>query len=631
MTENETNFINKNSKTLVIGAIIAACLIIYGQTLWFDFINIDDRAYIYENRALLSGFNWSSIKWAFTEFYSAKWHPLTWLSHFLDYALFGLNAGGHHATNVLFHTINSILTFAVFRKMTNDFWKSAIVAMLFAIHPAHVESVAWVAERKDVLSTFFWLLTMLFYFKYAETRKGERENGRRGEREMGRTGEEARLTDSKSDKNLENIANPKEKIATQTNEKSSSPHLPFSLSPFLPISLSLLFTLGLMSKPMLVTLPFVLLLCDFWALERLKKLSDLKPLIIEKLPLFVLTIISSVITFLAQKSVGAAVSLESLTLGERLVNVILSYAKYILMMFYPVNLGFWYPFEPNPNPLAVVGAIALLLGISALCWRERNRRKYLLMGWLWFLGTLVPVIGLVQVGLQSLADRYTYVPYFGLFIMLVWGAGDLFAHFKLDRKLVAAVCAIALTIFGALAFIQTSHWKSSETLYTHTLSFTKNNYFLLTNLCLHHFTKSAPDIAEARCSELLAQTPPSADAHYVLGVLRRQTGKYDQAAQNFQAAIQMRPDWGILYTGLADTFARQGKPDEAEKNLQKAFTINDGSLNNETLARTANNVGTSYLINKQNDKAIQYFTKALELKPDLKEAQDNLKKAKGEQ
>ncbi len=595
MTGNETNFIQKNSKTLVIGAIIAACLIIYGQTLWFDFINIDDRAYIYENRALLSGFNWSSIKWAFTEFYSANWHPLTWLSHFLDYALFGLNAGGHHATNVLFHTTNSILTFVVFRKMTNDFWKSAIVAMLFAIHPAHVESVAWVAERKDVLSTFFWLLTMLFYFKYAETRKGEREKGRKGE----------------------------EKNESNTNA--------FSPSPFLPFSLSLLFALGLMSKPMLVTLPFVLLLCDFWALERLKKLSDLKPLIIEKLPLFVLTIISSVITFLAQKSVGAAVSLESLTLGERLVNVILSYAKYILMMFYPVNLGFWYPFEPNPNPLAVVGAIALLLGISALCWRERNRRKYLLMGWLWFLGTLVPVIGLVQVGLQSLADRYTYVPYFGLFIMLVWGAGDLFAHFKLDRKLVAAVCAIALTIFGALAFIQTSHWKSSETLYTHTLSFTKNNYFLLTNLCLHHFTKSAPDIAEARCSELLAQTPPSADANYVLGVLRRQTGKFDQAAQNFHTAIQMRPDWGILYTGLADTLARQGKPDEAEKNLQKAFTINDGSLNNETLARTANNVGTSYLINKQNDKASQYFTKALELKPDLKEAQDNLKKAKGEQ
>ena len=574
-------------KLPVILALVGACLIIYAQTLNFDFINIDDRAYIYENRAVLSGFNWKTVNWAFTAFYSANWHPLTWLSHFLDYAMFGLNAGGHHATNVVFHTLNSILAFIVFHQMTGDFWKSAIVAMLFAIHPAHVESVAWVAERKDVLSTMFWLLTMLAYFRYCDE-----------------------VTKRQSDKIL------------------------LSLSRFVSpsyILMILFFTAGLMSKPMLVTLPFVLLLCDFWALERLKKLRDLKPLIIEKIPLFALTIVSSVITFLAQKSFGATVSLETLPFAARLANVALSYAKYIVTLFYPVNLGFWYPFEPNQNPLEVIGAIVLLLVISAFCWRERKKRKYFLMGWLWFLGTLVPVIGLVQVGLQSSADRYTYVPFFGLFIMLVWGADDLFEHFKLNKKIVAAICAITILIFGALAYRQTSLWKSSETLYAHTLSITKNNYFLMTNLCLHHLIKSTPEIAETRCTELLEQTPPSPESNNVLGFLRTQTGKYDQAVQNYQAAIRMRPDWGILYANLSDTLSKQGKPDDAEKNLQKAFSVKDASLSNEILARSSNNLGMSFLQKNRNEKAIQYFTKALELKPDLDEAQSNLKKAKGEQ
>ncbi len=574
MSENETNFLQKNSPIIIVGALIAACLIIYTQTLWFDFINIDDRAYIYENRALLSGFNWESVKWTFTAFYSGNWHPVTWLSHFLDFALFGLNAGGHHATNVLFHTLNAVLTFIVFRKITGDVWKSAIVAFLFAVHPTHVESVAWIAERRDVLSTFFWLLTMLFYFRYAKSK----------------------------------VQSPKSKVPNY-------------------ILIILFFALGLMSKAMLVTLPFVLLLCDFWALERFKRLSDLKPLIIEKLPLFALTIVASVITFLAQKSGGAV---EQVSLSERLANAVTAYAKYVVMLFYPVNLGLWYPFEPNKNPLEIIGSAILLLIVSAFCWRERKRRKYLLMGWLWFLGTLVPVIGLVQIGMQNLADRYTYIPYFGLFVMAVWGAGDLLEHFKIDKKIAFAICVISILILSVLAFRQTSLWKSSETLYENSLRVTEKNYFIITNLCLHHFIKSAPQIAEPKCTELLAQTPPSAESNYVLGVLRMQTGKFDQSIQNFEAAIRLRPDWGILYTGLANTLSRAGKPDEAEKNLQKAFSIRDASLNNDILARSANDVGTSFLIQKHNEKAIEYFTKALELKPDLPEAQDNLKKAKGE-
>ncbi len=582
MSENQPK-----STLFVILALIAACLIIFAQTLYFDFINIDDRAYIYENRALLSGFNWESVKWTFTAFYSGNWHPVTWLSHFLDFALFGLNAGGHHATNVLFHTFNSILTFIVFRKMTGDFWKSAVVAFLFAVHPAHVESVAWIAERRDVLSTFFWLLTMLAYFRFVESEK-------------------ARKRESESQK------------------------LSFSPSRFLPFLISVFFALGLMSKAMLVTLPFVLLLCDFWALERLKRLANLKALIVEKIPLFALTIAASVITFLAQKSGGAVVALEQVTFSERLANAVTAYAKYVVMLFYPVNLGFWYPFEPNKNPLEIIGSAILILIISGFCWSERKRRKYLLMGWLWFLGTLVPVIGLVQIGMQNLADRYTYVPYFGLFVMIVWGAADLFEHFKLNKKIALAICAIVVLILSVLSFRQTSLWKSSETLYENSLRITEKNYFIFTNLCLHHFIKSAPAIAEPKCTELFANTPPSPESNYVLGVLRMQTGKFDQSIQNFEAAIRLRPDWGILYTGLANTLARANKPDEAEKNLNKAFSIRDSSLNNDTLARSANDVGTAFLINKRNEKAIEYFTKALELKPDLREAQENLKKAKGE-
>ncbi len=575
MSENKLNFLQKNSQTLVIGAIIAVCLAIYMQTFWFDFINIDDRAYVYENAAAYSGLNWRTIRWSFTAFYSGNWHPLSWLSHILDFSIFGLNAGGHHAVNVLFHVLNSILTFIVFKKMTGDLWKSAIVAMLFAIHPTHVESVAWVAERKDVLSTFFWLLTMLAYFRW--------------------------------------------------NEEGSRLKSPYYFATIL------LFALGLMSKPMLVTLPFVLLLCDFWALERWK-LSDLKCfglLVAEKIPLFALAIISSVITFLAQKSGGAVVSIEAIPLATRLVNASISYAKYVWMMFFPVNLGFWYPFDANLNPLEAVGAIVLLLIVSAYCWRERNRRKYLLMGWLWFLGTLVPVIGIVQVGLQSLADRYTYVPYFGLFIMVVWGAGDLFAHFKLDKKIVAAICAIALIVLGFLAFRQTSLWQTSETLYTNSLKITKNNYFLMTNLCLHYLNKAAPEIAEPKCTELLEKTPPSAESHNILGYLRTATGKYDQAVQNYQAAIRLRPDWGILYANLADNLSKQGKPEEAETNLNKALATKDASLNNEILARSSNNLGMAFLQKGRNEKAAEYFTKALQLKPDLVEAQENLKKTRG--
>jgi protein O-mannosyl-transferase len=555
----------------IVFALAAACLVVFAQTFWFDFINIDDRAYVYENAAAYAGLNSKTIWWAFTAFYSSNWHPLTWISHIADVSVFGLNAGGHHAVNVLFHTANSILAFLVFRRFTGDVWKSAAVALLFAIHPAHVESVAWIAERKDVLFMFFWLLAMLAHVAYV------------------RASVKGRAT-------------------------------------VFYVLTVVCFACALMSKPMAVTLPFVLLLCDYWPLERLKTWRDLGRLSLEKVPLFALTIASSVLTFLAQQAGGAVVSLEQIPLITRLLNVAVSYAKYVWMTVLPVNLGFWYPFEPNLDPLQVAGALLLLAAISIVCWRQRTKRKYLTVGWLWFLGTMVPVIGLVQVGLQSVADRYTYLPYFGLFIMIVWGAGEFIERSRIEARIVAVLASMVFLALGILAFRQASLWQNSETLYTNSLAITQKNYFIMTNLCLHYFQRSTPEIAEPRCSELLEATPASAESNNILGILRTQVGKYDQANRNFQAAIRMRPEWGVLYTNFSDSLAKQGKPDEAEQNLRRAISMKDYTTPGETLARSSRNLADAYAQKSRIEKAHEYYSKALEFKPDFAEAREGLEK-----
>ena len=586
MAENNENFFQENADSIVFLVLTIACLIVYGQLINADFINIDDHSYVYKNPPVLSGINWDSIRWSFTAFHSSNWHPLTWLSHALDVQLFGLKPGFHHATNIIFHIINSILAFVVFRRFTGDFWKSAIIAALFALHPAHVESVAWISERKDVLSTFFWLLSMWIYVRYAEGKK----------------------------KNPE-----------QQNETANA------VSPrFLALALFLTLALGLMSKPMLVTLPFVFLLMDFWTLERLKSLRDLPPLIIEKLPLFALSAASSIITFLAQKQSGAVQTLEYVSFSTRAINSIMSYAKYVLMLFYPVNLGVWYPFKTQLNIWIFVGAILLLAGITIFCIWQRRKRKYLLTGWLWFLGTLVPVIGIVQVGGQSLADRYTYIPYFGLFIMLVWGAGEIFERLKLNYKIAAAVCAVILFVLSALTFKQVSYWQNSGTLYTHTLSFTKNNLFLMNNLCLHYITTEKKEAAEQKCSAMLEGVSDDPKVYNTLGILQYDIGKNEKAIKNFQKAIALKLNFGIVYSRLSAAYAKQGDLAEAEKNLQIALTMNDESLNRDILANNCYILASEFAKKNQNEKAVAYLEKAVELNPDFKEAKENLDKIKGE-
>ncbi len=640
MAEEKETFFRQNSELIVFTVLTALVIFIYGQTVGFGFINFDDNQYVYENPFVFSGLSWTTIKWAFSEFHSANWHPLTWLSHQLDATLFGLNAGAHHATNVIFHLINSILAFIVFQIYTKSFWKSAVIAALFAVHPMHVESVAWISERKDVLSTMFWLLTMWTYFGYVE--KGKNRN--------------------------------------------------------CYLLTILLFILGLMAKPMLVTLPFVLLLMDYWSLERLKNLKDLKPLIIEKIPFFVLSAASSYITILAQKSSGAIQNLEALPFQTRIINAVSAYAKYIISLFYPVNLSVWYPYNENFSVLEIAGSVILLIAVTAFCLWQVKKRKYLIVGWLWFLGTLVPVIGLVQVGAQPMADRYTYLPYFGLFIMLVCGLAELFDYLKINRKAVLLLSIVVVLILSFISFRQTSFWKSDETLYAHSLSVTQDNYLILQNYCHFLMLKDRLDEAEKLCRDSIEVKPRYAEAVNTLGIIQFKRGQYAEAAESFGKTLEIAPGYKEIYFNYSNALSLSGKPVEAEEQLAKAIVFTPPNANPvvwiETLSNLAaaygkaekfenaaenytrilqiaperadiranyaltlyklkkldeaqnqieysirqnpdlpdsyNNYGLILLAKNEKEKAAEQFEKALKLKPDFKQAEENLKKAKGE-
>lgn len=589
----ENNFFKTNAELFVFVGLTLACLAVYAQTVNFQFINFDDNLYVYDNIKVLSGLNRDSIYWAFTAFHSANWHPLTWLSHMADVSLFGSNAGAHHATNIVFHIINTLLAFAVFRKMTGDFWKSAVVAALFAVHPAHVESVAWVSERKDVLSTMFWLLTMFAYFKYAETELRLFKPRSSGETES-------------SDGEITGERRPNNKERT-----------------FFYVLTILLFALGLMAKPMLVTLPFVLLLCDYWSLERLKTARDLPRLVVEKIPLFVLSAVSSWVTVLAQKSFGAVQSIEMLPVETRFLNAVVAYAKYFVMFFYPANLAVSYPYKTDFETWRVVASFLLLGGVTAVCLWQWRRRKYLLMGWLWFLGTLVPVIGIVQVGAQAMADRYTYVPYFGLFVMIVWSAEETFARLNL-RKILLPVSVAVILIFGFLAFKQTSRWRNNETLYRHTLAVTENNFLIAQNLCNTLMVQDRLDEAAEKCRDAIAWNKNYANAYNTLGVVSVKQNNAEEAVRNFNQALVLQPNDPLTYTNLAIPLSMLGRTDEAEASLNKAAQMfRAGGINMAVVANAYSNLAAAQLNKGEPEKAVRAFARVLEISPERAEIRAN--------
>ena len=539
--------------------------VVFGQTLGHEFVNYDDDIYVSENPAVTPGLNLAGVGWAFTHIVASNWHPVTMLSHMLDCQLYGLNAGGHHLTNVLLHMTTVILLFLVLREMTGALWRSAFVAAVFAIHPLRVESVAWVAERKDVLCGVFFMLALWAYVRCVRR----------------------------------------------------------SFSPGRYLLLVCLFALGLMSKSMLVTLPFVLLLLDYWPLGRFDNPNHLPAicsiplhLILEKIPLLALAAADCVVTVLSQHS--AIAPGDYLPLSSRINNAALSYVVYLQQMFYPAKLAVLYPLPANSIPvLKSIGAVLFLAIVSGGVFAWRKKYPFMLVGWLWYLGMLVPVIGLVHVGLQAHADRYTYLPQIGLDLLVTWMLAGQFARPR-QRMFLAGLAITSLAALAVAARLQTAYWKVSELLWSHTLEVTSQNAAAQNNLGNALFQKGQMDEAIAHYQAALAIQPDHAKAHYNLGNALAGQSKLDEAIVEFQKALAIQPDQPEVLNNLATALLRNGQVDEAIIQFRKTLAIQPG------LAGAHNNLGAALFKKGQVNEAINSFQKALAIQPDSGDAQDNL-------
>ena len=559
---------------LICLGLVAITWAVFGQTLAHDFVNFDDHVYVYENPLVVKGLTTEGIIGAFTHTHALNWHPLTTLSHMLDCELYGLNAGGHHLTNVILHTIAVLLLFLVLKETTNALWQSAFVAALFAIHPLHVESVAWIAERKDVLSAVFFLLTLTAYVRYAR--------------------------------------------------------MP---SPARYLLVGLLFACGLMCKPMLVTLPFVLLLLDYWPLGRLEGHksemgSRVRRLITEKVPLFALSACSCIVTLFTQRQ--GPNPIDQLPFLWRLNNSFVSYVTYIRQMLWPARLAVFYPHPNDRLPLGdVIVAISLIIGVSLLVIYLRRARPYLVTGWVWYVGMLVPVIGLVQVGEQAHADRYTYLPQIGLYIMVAWAVGDLLAESRsrARRALIGVAAAITIVSLSVRAFGQTSYWKNSETLWNHTLAVTGENDVAHNNLGFLFLRKGELDKAISEFQAALDIRARETQTHYNLGaaLIQNNLGNafarkqlWDEAIGHLEEAVRLRPDYADGYFNLGSVLFQQGRIDEAVAQWQKVLAIRP------TDAEAHRNIANA--LRKRGDVkgAIAEYEEALNITPEDSVALNNL-------
>ena len=516
----------------VCALLIALDLVVYAPVWHHDFTDYDDPTYITQNPEVRSGLTWRGVVWAFTTGYAANWHPLTWLSHLLDVELYRLSPGPHHLTSVIVHIANTLLLFGVLRRMTGQVGRSALVAGLFGVHPLHVESVAWAAERKDVLSTLFWLLTLRGYVAYVRHPR------------VGRY-----------------------------------------------LMVLALFALGLMAKPMLVTLPFVLLLLDVWPLRRLAvgPGSGHRPtsptfidrraaleVVREKVPLLVLTVASSVVTFMVQRQGGAVLRLEEFPFGQRAANALVSYVAYTGRTVWPTGLAVFYPYPHALPEWQVIGSVLVLLGVTVGVIRLVRPAPYLLVGWFWYLGTLVPVIGLVQVGGQGLADRYTYIPLIGLFIILAWGIPDALARWPHRRIALPIAAGLAIVACMGLASHQVRYWKNSEALWTRAVDVTGDNWIAHGQLGNVLARSGRTEEAMAHYAEALRMSPDYAEAHNNLGVALAAQGRIDEAMREFQEALRTRPDYADAHFNVAAVLARKGQLAEATTHLETAIRLNPG-------------------------------------------------------
>ena len=579
---------------------------LYGQTRHHDFINFDDNEYVIENPIVLGGLTWSGIAQAFLQPHASNWNPLAWLSHMLDVQLYGMNPAGHHLTSVLFHALNAVLLFWLLRQMTGALGPSFFAAAFFAVHPLRVESVAWIAERKDVLSGFFFFLTLIAYVHYARS-------GR---------------------------------------------------SPGRYVLVLILFACGLTAKPMLVTLPLVLLLLDYWPLNRLHPAADEKPavflgkktalskrVILEKIPFFVLSLFFSLATLAAQK--GALSSLESLSLTVRLENATAAYAIYLRQMVYPAGLTIFYPYPVAGVPPTMIAlSLILLLGVSWGIWRLRQKRPYLFVGWLWYLIMLGPVIGILQVGAQAHSDHHTYLPQIGLAIALVWLLADWADGQRLRQSMLVGSASFGLVLLGFLAWRQISYWRNSETLWTHTLAHTQNNALAHFKLSLALAQKERWEEALGEGEQALQIDPNLSDAHYNMGQIFLRKREWDKATGYFKKALEINPLYAKAHNSLAALYAGKGQWQECVEHFQQAVEIDPRNAEAHRnlcvilaqMGRPATalehglkalemdpddpmahyNAGNALQILGQLEEAISHYEKALELNPSYAEAHHNL-------
>lgn len=521
--------------------LVLITLVVFRQALSYQFIDYDDNEYVTENPNVQTELSVDSLKWAFTTGYDSMWQPITWISYIADWEVYGLDPYGYHLTNLLLHLLNVLLLFWILKGITGSLWRSAFVAALFAVHPLRIESVVWIAERKDVLSTFFFLLTIASYVRYA--RKPV----------IGR---------------------------------------------YLPVMA--LYALGLMSKPMLVTLPFALLLLDYWPLGRFAPIDKDRAfvrnwlsLLKEKLPLLLLAVISSAITYYVQQKGGALESIGHISLGARSSNAIMAYAGYLGKMLWPAKLAVLYPHPLNSLPLwKIAGSGLLLIAATLASIRVAKSYPYILMGWFWYVVTLIPVSGVIQTGVHAMADRFTYIPLIGIFIAIAWAIPDLLQRLIRSSQSYKLVCSIGLSTLSALVILvlmictykQVQYWEDSETLFQRAVDVTRNNYIM----------------------------------HYNLGRLYDEREEFDKAIEHYQASIKIKHDDIESQNNLGAIFARQGKTDEAIKQFKIALKIN------RRYTRAYYNWGLTMASQQNWDSAIQLFSKAVKYEPDYAEANGNL-------
>ena len=552
---------------------------IYWNVNKYDFVSIDDNLYITENKYVNQGFSLNNIIWAFKidDKERTYWHPVTWLSHMLDCHLYGLNPGMHHRTNLIFHVLNSLLLFIVFNSMSREVWKSAFIAAIFALHPINVESVAWIAERKNVLSTFFWLLIILFYIRYTK----------------------------------------------KTN--------------FLRyFQVLLLFIIGLMAKPMLITIPFVLLLLDYWPIRRMsfekidtenKAAGYLKSpfflLFYEKIPFFLLSACSAYISILSLKQYKNIITIETVSMQLRIANAFLSYIKYIWKIIFPVDFAFFYPYPTSLSAWQPGLSALLLLFVCFFSIQRFKKSPYLITGWFWFLGVLIPVIGIKQAGLwPAMADRWMYVPGIGIYIIITWGISDAVTNQIIKKKVLPILSIMILSVLMISTYHQVQYWEKSTKLYEHAINVTDGNYIAYYNLGTEMTFQGKNQAAIAYYIEALRIKSDYANAHINLGNLLAVKGEYKKALNHFFKALRTKPHNEQIYIGIGNILYKHNKYNKAINYYIKA--INCHPKKQDVLYGIYFNLASAYMHQEEFKKAALNYFKALKIKPDDMLSHNNL-------